>query len=156
MKCKNIHKDLIAYLDKDLPDWRYQEIAEHIQNCEKCRKSYESLKQKWELWDQKERIPYQPFYYTRLKQRMANQKQAEHKPLMKKALQPALFSVLIILGLALGVFLGMGVTNPPMQSQESGIENESIETYANSQYVNGMELETIEQYWLSDHSTSSN
>lgn len=43
MKCKYSIEDIVSYLDNVLPVEASQEIKEHLETCENCRKAYQLL-----------------------------------------------------------------------------------------------------------------
>jgi hypothetical protein len=96
-----------------------------------------------------EKIPYQPFFYTRVKEGIKNSR--EKKAILSKKygrliLQPAIYFIVLGLGIFIGIQLGQGVTSASqMSSNEISSQQEFIEAYADSNYINGMQLETLEQ-----------
>lgn len=42
-KCKIIHKDLVAYLDGELPEKKSLSVSEHLHTCAACQKEYKDL-----------------------------------------------------------------------------------------------------------------
>jgi len=147
MKCNKVHKNLIFYIDGELSSDKTEEIYTHLMQCNECRKLYEQMAGIWNS-AKEERIPYQPFFYTRVEQELKNNKAKEQSILKrygKVILQSAIYFIVLGMGIFIGVQLGQGV---PSQQQISDNEissrQEFIEAYADSNYINGMQLESLE------------
>jgi predicted anti-sigma-YlaC factor YlaD len=151
MKCKDVDKNLIFYLDGELSSEQEKEITEHLGQCSKCRKLYSRLAEVWGH-QETEKIPYQPFFFTRVKEGVKNKKGTQAKSLKKYGkliLQPAIYFIVLGLGIFIGVQLGQGISsNPQMSDSNISAQQEIIEAYADSNYINGMQLETLENEML--------
>ena len=147
MKCSKVHKNLIFYIDGELSSDKTDEIYNHLMQCSECRKLYKQMAGIWNSAEE-ERIPYQPFFYTRVEQALKNNRAKEPSILRRYGrtiLQPSIYFIVLGLGIFIGVQLGQGV---PSQQQVAGNEissqQEIIEAYADSNYINGMQLEVLE------------
>ncbi|MFP4619934.1 MAG: zf-HC2 domain-containing protein [Bacteroidales bacterium] len=152
MKCSEVYKQLFQYLDGELSEIQKKRIEEHLESCASCRSICENSREAWNA-ARIEEIPYQPFFYTRLKQKMEN-REGKSVPAFarigKAILQPALYFIVLGLGIYIGVYLGQGAEN--QSETTSSIEQTNyIEGYAKSHYLNGMELETVEQEMLTEN-----
>lgn len=146
MKCKNVHTRLLDYSEGSLSHEEMEQVAWHLDSCEECRALLAKMQQAWKMAGE-ERIPYQPFFYTRVRQRMANQSRpagSRVRYLARTAMQPALFFVVLGLGIAIGIQLGKGIGSQ-QTAQVKNQQNEYLEAYAENQFWNGFQLESLEQ-----------
>ena len=146
MKCKNVHTRLLDYSEGSLTSQEREQVARHLDHCEECRALLEKMQQAWQMAGE-QRIPYQPFFYTRVRQRMENQSQPAPSGLRRMArvaLQPALFFVVLGLGITIGIQLGKGLGSQQTAAVQNQ-QNEYLEAYAENQYWNGFQLESLEQ-----------
>lgn len=156
MKCSEVHRRLFQYLEEELSEKEQKHIQEHLETCELCYSIYTHTREA--LYDaKKERIPYQPFFYTRLKQRMEDRK-VKFAPGLQRTgrilLQPGIYFAVLGLGIYMGIQLGRGL-EPQSTTAAQTEQADYIETYIQSQYLNGMELETIEQEMLTEQQTEN-
>lgn len=146
MNCNKVHKNLLFYIDGELSSDKTEEIYNHLMKCSECRKLYEQMAGVWNS-AKEERFPYQPFFYTRVAQSLENNRAKEPSVLRKYGkiiLQPAIYFVVLGLGIFIGVQLGQGVQPQQQVSGEISSRQEIIEAYADSNYINGMQLEALE------------
>ena len=146
MHCSQVQTKLILYSTGGISDQENRQIEEHLAHCKSCSMMLADMNAMWEA-AKEEHIPYQPFFYTKLRQRMESKKNAS-RPWFERfgrgVLQPAFYALILIMGIYAGLQLGEGIT----KSSEMNEQTNYIETYANSQYINGMKLEAIEQEML--------
>jgi anti-sigma factor RsiW len=156
MKCSEVHKLLFRYLDGELSEDKIKQVKAHLETCASCHSIYKNAREAWNGLKEDKR-PYQPFFYTRLKQRMENRKTRsipDFSRIGKTILQPAIYFVVLGLGIYIGVYLGQGLKSQNETASTTGQTN-YIENYAKNQYLNGMELEIVEQEMLSKKQTES-
>jgi len=70
MSHKSIHKDLIFYLDNELPAQRKAVVEKHLEECADCRIFLAFLKEKMDLLEEEKDPDVSPFFYTRLSARL--------------------------------------------------------------------------------------
>ena len=153
MKCNKIHKNLLFYIDGELSSNKADEIYNHLMQCSECRKLYEQMAGIWNAAEE-ERIPYQPFFYTRVEQALKNNR-AKKQPIFRRygkaILQPAIYFIVLGLGIFIGVQLGQGVqSQQQVSSNEISSRQQFIEAYADSNYINGMQLESLETEMIAE------
>ena len=145
------------YLDEALPGEEKSQVKKHLEGCPECRALYNRIRESWSL-AQEDRIEPQPFFHTRVQQALENRKSTgvvEWKRLARQALQPALFFVVLGLGIFIGIQLGRGL-EPSSLADNQVQSHDYIEEYAENQYLDGMKLETLEQeIFLEDSSFTS-
>jgi len=156
MTCKDIEIRLMEYLDEALTEEEMNQVRKHLEGCAQCRALYHRILESWEL-AKNDRIEPQPFFHTRVQQALENRRSAgvtQWKKLARQALQPALFFVVLGLGIFIGIQLGQGIDSSPMAG--SPVQSEDyIEEYAENQYLDGMKLETLEQEMFLDDTSYS-
>jgi len=146
MKCNQVHIRMLDFSEGALSDGEMKQVKQHLDQCETCLQLYSQIQRSWEMVGE-ERIPYQPFFYTRVRQRMISQSRpgiSRLKHLFRTAMQPALFFVVLGLGITIGIQLGKGI-GPQQTAQLESQQNDYLEAYAENQYWNGFQLESLEQ-----------
>ncbi len=144
MKCKNLHSKLIFYLEGDLPESEKQRVEEHLSECSECMAFANDMRKTLGMIEVEKNPESNPFFYTRLKARLEKEYQEEHqaagKPLLRRVLQPVLFSIILLLGIYAGIKLGQ-----PVDGEMAGY------TFPDEQvipYLNEMEAEPIEAFLM--------
>ncbi|MFW5721637.1 MAG: hypothetical protein ACOCWW_04570, partial [Bacteroidota bacterium] len=132
-----------------------EEIDKHLIKCPECSALYAKLAQTLNHLNDKDTLPEQPFYYTRLKQRMENKKeQAEtvwSNGIAKKILQPALYLASLILAVYIGILIGSGTNSYETKLAENEpTDNDYIEAFVEYQYLNDFQIESIENAMISN------
>jgi len=154
MDCHKIQNILPEYIEGNLMNKSSEEVLLHLDNCVKCNKVYSQLLLTIKQLKPKAEITEQPFYYTRLKQRIENNEAKRSVPILnpyfKKVMQPLVYAATIIIAVYVGILIGSGSSGlNPYTSFESNSQ-EYIEDFANYNYVNDLEIETIETLFLAD------
>ena len=153
MNCKQIHKLLPNYIDKKTSNKESEKIHLHLEDCKECSTVYKKLNNTIELLKPTKEITEQPFYYTRLKQRMENRsethKLAYNSILLKKILQPAIYLASLIIAVYIGILIGSNSSIPNQYSKLNQDKN-YIEEFAEYNYLNDLEIESIENLFLAD------
>ena len=143
MKCKQIHKNLIFYIDGDLTSKKNKKIEEHLSVCENCSRLYQEMKSSLSVIENKKSIEINPYLYTRIKQRLDDINKNSTKSIFatqqKRLLQPALITFII----ALGVFIGVSIGNT-YTFQNNNIADTQSEQY----YINDLQQEHVEYFLL--------
>ena len=111
MKCSRIKKKLSAFLDGETSEVENQLISEHLKSCERCQKELEELSHVSDVLDVMDEIRVSPFFITRLKQRIADQKSKRvvRMPFVewiRRAAFPAFITALVFLSFLVGSNLG--------------------------------------------------
>ena len=86
---------------------------------------------------------------------MENQKELQesiiHQVLTKKLIQPLVYLASIIIAVYIGILIGSGTTNTNQYSETTQKDTSFVNTYAKYQYVNEIEIESVEKNFLSDN-----
>lgn len=154
MNCKTIHKNLIFFIEKKLPSEIEQQINLHLQQCNVCSSLYKEILATINSIDSEKKIETNPFFYTRLMQKIENIKSKKERIILKPAFirifQPTLYSVIVFLGISLGIWLGYNINNESGKNLP-GSQASELQAYANEYYLNDFNLETIETFLLTDN-----
>jgi len=139
MDCKTIHSKLFFYLEGSLGNEEALQVESHIVRCAGCRAFAEELKATISFIEKEKKAELAPFFYTRLKAKLEIREKTapgfiRYRPV--RILQPALFSLLLIIGIYTGVQIGQSGKNiQAAQTQEEMIP-----------FLNEMETEPIEVF----------
>ena len=152
MNCKTVIKLLPDYINNRLSGDQYETIKNHIESCNSCKLLYSNLVSSLDLLQPTKTISEQAFYYTRLKQKIEN-KQSEHNELFgirlkQKFLQPVIYLSSIFLAVYIGILIGSNSNQPKQFSSYESENKDYIEIFAESQYLNDFEIETIENSYF--------
>jgi len=146
MKCKIFHSDLIFYIDGDLPEARSKAIESHLKDCPECSAQYEYLKASLDVINTENDIEANPFFYTRVSERLRNldarKDQKVIMPVYARVLQPAIFVVLLVIGTYTGISLG-NVFEPEQEAANSA-------SHTVEYYFNDFQQEKLETFLLKD------
>ena len=144
MKCKNLHKKLIFFLEGDLPAKEMEQIQIHLAECNTCAAFAEDMKTTLGILEIEKSPAVNPFFYTRLKAKLENRASEElqifRRPVFARVLQPVMFSILLIVGVYSGIKIGQ--PSPVKVVSTNMFEQEAIP------YLNEMEAESIETFLM--------
>ncbi len=160
MNCKEFKNKIPEYLEQSLnPDLNNQ-FNIHLNSCSACSLLFAKMNKTLMLLDKPDRIAEQPYYYTQLKQKMENrlvQKESFwHVLQTKKVLQPVLYLGSIILAVYIGILIGSGGSGTTQYAEKTKTDTSYIQVLAQYQYLNEMELESIEKNLISEDSFYTN
>ncbi len=144
MNCKAYRKQIIFYVEGDLPPQEMEVMKSHLAECTDCAAFAEEVKKTLGVVEAEKSPEVNPFFYTRLKARMEAQAAAsadgKRKPVLIRILQPALFTILLLAGIYGGIKIGQ-----PSQGKFTA------SSYPEEQmipYLNEMETEPIEGFLM--------
>lgn len=90
-------------------------VQEHLGSCPDCALFAEEMKKTLSILNLEKNPEVTPFFYTRVKAKLENQQEAEsfatRRPMLVRVLQPVAFSLLLVLGIYVGIRLG-NTTSP--------------------------------------------
>ncbi len=155
MKCNKIHKILYRYHLGELSPQLKEEIDKHLINCPECSAIYTKMVQTLNHFNDKDTIPEQPFYYTRLKQRMENKKEIAESVwsngLARKILQPSIYMASLVLAVYIGILIGSDTGSyESTLAKNEVVEEDYIEAFVEYQYLNDFQIESIENVLISE------
>jgi hypothetical protein len=144
MDCKQIEKNIVFFIDKELSSEKNIAFISHINHCERCSVLVENISK---TIDTKNNIPEDFYFYTRLKQKM-DSKSIPIPFFSRRILQPiALFSLLIIGGY-MGVFIGNQYKSISMTTEDN--RTTQIKSYAEENYLTELSNENFESLLTSN------
>lgn len=155
MKCKQVKILLPDFINKNLTKDKSNLIEKHLVTCDECKKLYLRLNASLSLLKPKKDIPEQAFYYTRLKSKMeenvTSKENIVSKIFNRKILQPVLYLSSIILAVYIGILIGSSSNNQNNLSVIEETEKSYTEIFAEYQYLNGFEIETLENEYMDEN-----
>ena len=146
MNCKTFYINVMPFESGKLSAEMEQEMEAHIQACPSCRRIYSEYFLATKLLENSEKLEVDASYYTRLKARMEREEKARvgYNYLINKALQPAFYTILLLVSIYFGLALGLNV------EQNTGNRNSSLQAYADEIYLNEIAQDGIETSLLSE------
>lgn len=145
MNCKTSHKIIIKYSEIKLGRPEYEDFHIHLKICKNCNRLFSEIELTCNIPNHIEPIQNNPFLYNKIidklktKQEITTQNRMFYK--IKPVLQPALFSLILVLSIFLGVKFGNTYTKP---------KNEIAEQQIIEYYFNDINQETIELLLLNE------
>jgi len=139
MNCKKCHNDLIFYIEGNLPEERRQAVETHLHLCEECASFAAYLTSTMKVIGSEKELKPSPFLYTRIKARLEPEHREKTSGIWQKVWQPALFSLILLLGIYSGIMLG--------QEFSSGMPQDYI-TVDIAPLMNEMSSEPIELFLM--------
>lgn len=125
MKCTDLHKDLIFYLDDELTPERKAAVNHHLKGCSKCAAFLKELEASWRIIEREKNVDTNPFLLTRIEARLQEQKHATTAKgwvlVPQRIAQPVFFSLLLVVAIYGGIKLG---ESPVNVGQDEKIENQ--------------------------------
>ena len=150
MTCKQVRNKLIFYIEKSLPPEEQKAVEEHLQQCAKCAQDYEKLAKALLFIETEKQTSPNPYLWTRIKAKIDAPK-AGKQPVFSRILQPVILTLLV----AIGIFLGIKLGNLYTQSNTTN----TIAQYSNSVDYNNIFVTSndFEQtYYFFDAELSNN
>lgn len=137
MSCKKIHNNLIFYLEGELSSEEMQAVRSHLDDCDDCRRFAEMMKQQLQLIESEKQTEVSPYFFTKLSVRLDEKYEQLRSP-AQGWLQLTTFSLLLIVGIVVGIYLG----NLPYNT----VQTQSVDN--NMLLMNDFETEPIETFLL--------
>ncbi len=137
MQCHHIRKQLLLYLDDELPTPDRQEIERHLSTCAHCAEHLNELRKIWCNAARVETIEPSPGLWTRLLSRLSEAKAAGWsfagvRGWVADHAVPLVATVLFAIGMLIGVYLGMPpqtrIADKPVASTSADARADFIKT----------------------------
>ena len=155
MNCKEIRRKLPDYFNNKLSGRKIEIFQKHFDSCTECTNLYSSLNNTLALLKPNVEIPEQAFYFTRLKQKMENKSSIKGfsfiEFISKKAVQPIIYLASLIIAVYIGILIGSSPTTKSQYTELNDNDKDYIQTYAEYQYLNDLDIETIENLLIEDN-----
>ncbi len=151
MDCREIKRKLSAYQDGELADSQRAQVELHLKGCPDCAAALQQLNQLWEFMGNVETIESAPYFWTRFAQRW--QERTQPKPSWRPIFIPfqkLSFSVLVIgllvLGLAIGMFLGQNIYHHSQVASTVSAEQELDQVFPMTSFDDFPEQSVAQAY----------
>lgn len=148
MNCKHIKNNILFYIDNELSKEDIMAFDAHIEQCNECKLLFSSVSDIYSSKNKNHDFADDPYFYTRLQQKLENKK-ILYPSLIKRVLQPASFTVLLLMGVLFGVFIGSQYKSIGSSSEDIRISQ--IEQYAADNYLTEMNNDNFELLLTSNH-----
>ncbi len=151
MNCKFVKYNIINYLNSQLKGLEIQAFESHLERCESCRTVFEEIAKTYNLLEEDKNVQSNPFFYTRLEQRIKNEQQSLPgfvPQIINKTIRPLMAALLILLSILSGVLIGSHFTDGVYAGSSYDSE---LEYYTESVYFNNVDDEPIEYYLLNQN-----
>ena len=154
MKCSEIQKKLIFYIEKELEKTSALEIESHLSKCKKCNSIFNEMNKTYSILNNVEQLNPNPFFYTRLSEKIKEidnkENQIIFRPSFIKILQPIVVSFVLIVSVVLGIVIG----NEFSQNSNifENITETEIQVYSDNFYLNEIDEESFENFLINGKS----
>ncbi|MBR9682784.1 MAG: zf-HC2 domain-containing protein [Candidatus Aenigmarchaeota archaeon] len=146
MKCKEVNKKLVSYINDELSNTENKNVKSHLESCAICNEIAVELQNTMNLFDDRITLQPNPFLYTRILQELNNLHTVQDNngflPVFKKVLLPVMFSLLLIFSVFLGITLGNIYETNQQEKETSSLTIEY--------FFNDLEQETVEVSLLNE------
>ena len=144
MKCDQLNKNLIGYIEQIIPIDLMDEMTIHIQECNNCKALYENIAATYTILDKQSLPQLNLFFYTRLEQRLIakNQHVQSAWPKVTWKLQPLAATFLVLIGISVGILIGKSASGSGI-SFRSPDRSEVLKAYASDYYITSNEEENM-------------
>lgn len=119
MKTKCIHKDLIFYLDNELSVEKKNAVEKHLEECADCRSFLAFIQESFQTIEKEKNQEVSPFFYTRLSARLEEKAEQQRQSSWVRLMQPAFFSLILVIGIYGGFKLGSNALPPKINNQNN-------------------------------------
>lgn len=144
MKCSDIHKRIILFSEGALNQTETNIIKGHLAGCPECAGFLKELELSLQVIEHEKQTEVNPFIFTRIQAGIEDLEGAKpivsQRPFLVRILQPALYSLLLIIGIYTGTQIG--IPAKPASDNTGMTENEMVP------FFDEMEAESIENFLL--------
>lgn len=153
MNHRHVRHQLVLYLDGDLSDQDMTRVRDHLDQCLRCRRYFESFASVWH--QAPDRVAPPPFLWTRVEARIRESERPE--PLLTDVIRhfallvrPAVMLLTLIAGVLIGAYLGnLPVSTPDNRDEQMAIRNsEDVFDVAYLESFNDMPPESVGQAYM--------
>lgn len=154
MNCKDLNKILLFYIQGELAPETQTEAERHISSCHTCQALFNELNQTLDVITTEKNIPDNPFFYTRLKQRIESIKDEQSEVIFSSTLFKSWhlipLSLLIIIGIAFGILLGNSASTVKSSSTILSERSSALKASADEYFLNDINQDTFYAYFQND------
>jgi hypothetical protein len=130
MNCKQTQHQFLFFIEGSLSIQKTQEIHDHLQKCEACSLLFNSIKDTYNAFDNMPLPDMNPYLAYKIESHLTKHSihlNIAHLP-FSRILPKIAASVIIIIGLVLGIFVGGQMKYLHAANQESNL-NKAVEMY---------------------------
>ena len=106
MKCAEIQKNMMGFIEKDLESFVLDEVREHIASCQECAAVKNQLDELFQFIHLEKKTSHDPFMFTRIYTAFRKPDDAAHKNLTLRLLQPVSFAAILTIVTLGGILIG--------------------------------------------------
>lgn len=132
MQCRNVRKQLSAFIDAELAQSVRREIQEHLKSCDACRHTFDELSKTWEIINRVLEPKKAPYLYTRIRTRLdAGARVRPARRWQRLAIPLASLAVVV-----LGVFMGSAMR----------LDGKEVTTLTAEEYFSSLNLDMFQDF----------
>lgn len=143
---------MINFIEGEITGIEKEEFENHLKECVGCTELFKQVSKAYSAIDREKEIEPNPFFFTRLEQRIAGLEEQSKPhtlmPVFTRALRTLAATLVIAVGILAGVILGSRFTNESVAGDQDVISDQ--EFYAGSTYLDELQSEPIEYYLLKE------
>lgn len=121
MECRNIQKDLIFYLERELPEEKMAFIAKHLDGCSVCSGFLAELRKDLNIIETERKPEVSPYFFTHLSVRLDERPSFREQTPWARMLQTAFFTLVLIAAIYGGLRVGYNASTPATQPQQTSL-----------------------------------
>lgn len=139
MKCRKFQNNIIFYIDGDLTQVLSLEFEKHLEFCIHCKQLFENVSNSYALLESKKITEPKPYFFTRVKAAIANEKQ-ENKlgllfPSKELVFRWAMYLLIGFFALFTGYFIAKDQSSINQEIIQNQFEKSDEELFADSYYL---------------------
>ncbi|MDP2422914.1 MAG: zf-HC2 domain-containing protein [Bacteroidales bacterium] len=127
MNCKNVQQKLIFFAENDLSTLEAVNVGKHLEGCSDCNLLYEELRETLGVIEKEKEFRVNPFFATRVEQRLANLKEKEillsQSVWLVRLTKLVPVALSLVLAVWLGINLGINFSQTPAQTTVSQVSD---------------------------------
>lgn len=148
MKCKHVHKNFIEYIEHTLSEPLSTALHDHLDNCPECKMLFKNILNTYSVFNNLPKPEINPYFYTKIEQRLKSKNQdLSLSSFVLKRLQPVIASVIIILGIGLGILIGKGLASTNLINKD---RTSILDAYASEYYLSGTNDDNMDAFNVND------
>ena len=110
MKCRSVQKKLSVYQDRELEPREQEQVRSHLLSCQVCREQFAEFERVWQTLGGLEEIHPDPWFYRQIVRKIKEPRERgllqDLQWVFKMLRAPAIASIILIIGLLAGSYLG--------------------------------------------------
>ena len=123
MKCSEIHKKIIFYIENTILEDEVLKIKEHLSNCNECSAIEKYTRGNLLFLNSEKVVNENPFLFNKIQNKLQKEKKSYVFYSFQK-IQPLLVAATIVLGLFLGVLIGQQSMNSNKTTVKEELKSE--------------------------------